>query len=79
MSGELCILHEPAETWHWPGLIDRLKWQPKAEINPGILNGSYRFIESQGAITVVQPDAGVTGIRLLYTAVFSGYPPQFPM
>ena len=24
MSGELCISHEPSETWHWLGLIDRL-------------------------------------------------------
>jgi hypothetical protein len=38
-----------------------------------------RIIESQGAITVVQPDAGDAGIRLLYTDVFSGYQPQLPM
>ncbi len=59
--------------------IKKVGFVPEAEVNLGILNVCYRIIESQGAITVVQPDAGVAGIRLLYTAVFSGYQPQFPM
>ena len=61
-----------------PGKLT-VRFVPKAEVNLRILNVCYRIIESRGAITVVQPDAGVAGIRLLYTAVFSGYQPQLPM